>query len=49
MDRLTLNQGKTTAETTVTFSIKRTIESMDRLAIIEGEKIVQITVRSSIK
>jgi len=30
MDRLALNQGQKTAETTVKLSIKRTIESMDK-------------------
>ena len=38
VDRLALSQVQKTAERTVRFSIKRTIESMDRLAIIEGQK-----------
>jgi len=38
MDRLALSQGQKTSETTVRLSIERTIEYMDRLAIIEGQK-----------
>jgi len=34
MDRLAIIQGQKTAETTIRFSIKWTIESMDRLATI---------------
>jgi len=41
MNRLAFNQGQKTAETRVRLSMKKTIESMDRLAIIEGQNILK--------
>ena len=47
MERLALNQGQKTAETTLRYLIKRMIQSMHRLALIQGEKIFERTVRIS--
>ena len=38
MDRLATIEGQKIVETMVSFSIKRTIESMDRLPLIHGQK-----------
>ena len=48
MVRLAIIEGKK-LERTVRISSKETIKSMDSLAIIQGQKIVETTVRFSIK
>jgi len=45
MNRMALRNGQKSVETTLRVASKETIKSMDRLAIILGEKIVERTVR----
>jgi len=49
MDRLAIIQAQNIVKRTASFHRKRTIESMDSLAIIHGQKFVETTVRFSIK
>ena len=49
MKRLPLKNGQKIVETTVTFSRKKTIASMDRLVIIKRQIIVETTARFSSK
>ena len=41
MNRMALKNGQKIVETTVSVSSKETIKSMDRLAIIQGQKLLK--------